>query len=189
MIDNDPVFEQIINHTLVFEGSYSNDPADPGGETRYGISKRSYPHVDIAALTITQARAIYYRDYYKSPHIDRIVTYADAPQLAAKVFDLGVNTGHRRAIQMLQRAINQVCAGEVAARRAAPWRQKIARLIQGKPLATDGIIGPVTLGVLRACPHHDALLMALKGEAYQHYIKLGKPRFISGWLRRLGADA
>ena len=32
---------------LQTEGGYVNDPADPGGETKYGISKKAYPTVDI----------------------------------------------------------------------------------------------------------------------------------------------
>ena len=37
------LFEQAITTTLQHEGGYVNDPADPGGETRYGISKRAFP--------------------------------------------------------------------------------------------------------------------------------------------------
>lgn len=188
MID-DQVFQHIVSHTLQFEGGYVNDPADPGGETKYGISKRAYPKLDIAALTATDAMRIYYRDYYKSPHIDRIVTYADAPLLAGKVFDLGVNTGHRNAVKLLQRAVNQVCTGEVPVLRNSPWRQRIARITGGKPLAVDGIIGGITLGAIKDCPFQDALLMALKGEAYKYYTKLKKPLYLPGWLTRLAGDA
>ncbi|TVO70883.1 peptidoglycan-binding protein [Sedimenticola selenatireducens] len=46
------------------EGGYVNDPDDPGGETKHGISKRSYPDLDIANLTEDQARAIYFHDYW-----------------------------------------------------------------------------------------------------------------------------
>ena len=46
---------EAIEHVLKFEGGYVNDPDDPGGETNFGISKRSYPDLDIAALTVADA--------------------------------------------------------------------------------------------------------------------------------------
>ena len=39
-------FERAIDKTLAWEGGYVNDPKDPGGETKYGISKRAHPDVD-----------------------------------------------------------------------------------------------------------------------------------------------
>lgn len=47
------------------EGGYNNDPRDPGGETKFGISKRAYPELNIPEVTEDQARSIYYLDYYK----------------------------------------------------------------------------------------------------------------------------
>ncbi len=59
------LFEHAITITLQHEGGYVNDPADPGGETRYGISKRAFPKVDIANLTINKAKAIYKAFYWE----------------------------------------------------------------------------------------------------------------------------
>ncbi|WP_321532284.1 glycosyl hydrolase 108 family protein [uncultured Desulfuromonas sp.] len=184
-----PVFERIAAYTLQFEGGYTFDPADPGGETKYGISKRSYPDLDIKNLTIEDAVRIYYRDYYHLPRINRIADQSSAHDLAAKTFDLAVNTGQRRAIKLLQRAINQVCGGDVKAVRRNKWRQAMARLFQRGPLAVDGIIGPITIEAINICPYKTALLMALKGEAYQHYIRQKKPLYLPGWLERLEGDA
>jgi lysozyme family protein len=50
---------------LAVEGGYVNNPADPGGETKYGISKRAYPNIDIAKLTLDQALNIYYNAYWQ----------------------------------------------------------------------------------------------------------------------------
>ncbi len=44
-------FDEIIEVVLHHEGGYVNDPDDPGGETNFGIAKRSHPDVDIANLT------------------------------------------------------------------------------------------------------------------------------------------
>ena len=51
-IDN---FTRAISFVLKWEGGYVNDPADPGGKTKYGISKRYHPKVDIKALTEKEA--------------------------------------------------------------------------------------------------------------------------------------
>ncbi len=55
-----------------WEGGYVNDPHDAGGETNMGISKRSYPDVDIKHLTREDAEEIYYRDFWmrRSRHWD-----------------------------------------------------------------------------------------------------------------------
>ncbi len=51
-------------------GGYTNDPVDTGGETKYGISKRAHPDVDIANLTLEDALAIYRRDYWDFYRLD-----------------------------------------------------------------------------------------------------------------------
>lgn len=79
-------------------GGYTNDPSDKGGETKWGISKRSYPHLDIAGLTIQDAIDIYCEDYWVPLCADQIVK-----QVVANVlFDFAVNTGRRRAIKLMQ---------------------------------------------------------------------------------------
>lgn len=173
-------FQIIVTDTLQFEKGYVNDPSDPGGETRFGISKRSYPHLDIFNLTIEEAIEIYREDFWRKPWINRIDDFS----LARKTFDLAVNTGQVTAVKMLQRAINTVCAGQVAPRRRAEWREKITQLLNGKPLRVDGIIGPITLEVLEQCPYQGALRTALRGEAYSHFKRLN-PLYIPGWLERL----
>lgn len=49
---------------IKWEGGYVNDPNDPGGETKFGISKRAFPHLDILSLTFDQALEIYRREYW-----------------------------------------------------------------------------------------------------------------------------
>ena len=55
-----------IEFVLRWEGGYANDVRDPGGETMYGLSRRSYPDLDFSALTVDQAKMIYFRDYWKA---------------------------------------------------------------------------------------------------------------------------
>ena len=88
------------------EGGYVNDPRDPGGETKYGISKRAYPNEDIANLTLDQAQAIYQRDYWVPAGCDVV---PDA--IKFDVFDTAVNSGVRAAIKMIQGAVGQTTDG------------------------------------------------------------------------------
>jgi lysozyme family protein len=96
MTNYDEAFERLIGH----EGGWVNNPRDPGGETKYGISKRSYPRVDIKNLTLDDAKAIYHRDYWLAAGCDKL-----APPLNYFVFDFAVNAGVRRAIILLQKAV------------------------------------------------------------------------------------
>jgi lysozyme family protein len=64
----DSTFDRLIGN----EGGYSNDPADPGGETNWGISKRSYPNVDIKKLTKDGAKAIYLMDFWSPLSADKM---------------------------------------------------------------------------------------------------------------------
>lgn len=93
-------FATAVRHVLTHEGGYVNDPNDPGGETKFGISKRSFPNLDIAALTEADAIAIYRVDYWQRLQCDEL-----PPALAIIVFDTGVNMGRTRAVLLLQQAL------------------------------------------------------------------------------------
>lgn len=82
-------FDEAFNLIIGFEGGYSNDPNDPGGETKFGISKRAHPKLDIKNLTLDQAKEIYFRDYWQSAGCPGIPVKAH--QIA--VFDCAVNQG------------------------------------------------------------------------------------------------
>ena len=53
-----------ISHVLAAEGGLVNDLKDPGGVTKFGISQRAYPALNIRALSLDDAKAIYQRDYW-----------------------------------------------------------------------------------------------------------------------------
>lgn len=91
----DKAFDLLIDH----EGGYVNHPDDPGGETKYGISKRAYPNEDIRNLTLARAKEIYKRDYW-----DRVEAESLPVNVRFDVFDVAVNSGVRTAVRMLQRA-------------------------------------------------------------------------------------
>lgn len=108
MITFDVAFDRLISH----EGGYVNDPRDPGGETKFGISKRSYPQLDIAKLTLEDAKAIYLRDFWNP--------LGDAhPAVKFQAFDFAVNSGISTAIRKLQSAIGVADDGHWGAVSAA----------------------------------------------------------------------
>ena len=88
------------------EGGYVNDPRDPGGETKYGISKRAHPTLDIFNLTLEAAKETYLNQYWLPAHCD------DLPwPLCLLVFDGAVNQGTDATIKLLQKASNTVQDG------------------------------------------------------------------------------
>lgn len=89
----DEAFKVVVGH----EGGYVNDSQDPGGETKYGISKRQYPHLDIAALTFDEARQIYLIDYWNAMDCGTF-----ASPVALVLFDCAVNQGVGRARKLAQ---------------------------------------------------------------------------------------
>jgi lysozyme family protein len=91
-------FNDCITPLLRHEGGYVNHPADPGGETKFGITIRRYPHLDIFNLTREQAIEIYRRDWWDKLKIDLL-----PPHIRYMVFDCAVNCGAGNAIKMLQR--------------------------------------------------------------------------------------
>ena len=114
------MFDQAFAIVVGEEGGYGANPADPGnwtsgrrgtGEcrgTKFGISAAAYPMLDIAALTVEQARAIYKRDYWDKVSGDRL----PAP-LALLAFDAAVNNGIGRAARWLQSAAGVTADGVV----------------------------------------------------------------------------
>lgn len=98
----DECFEALLGH----EGGYVNNPTDPGGETKFGISKRSYPALNIAELTIDRAKAIYLADYWGPAGCDSV-----PETLRFDLFDTAVNSGVRAAIRMLQEAVGETTDG------------------------------------------------------------------------------
>ncbi len=63
-------FNDIIEVVLHHEGGYVNDPKDPGGETNFGVAKRSHPDVDIKNLTKDGAKEIYKEHYWDGNKVE-----------------------------------------------------------------------------------------------------------------------
>ena len=114
------VFERAFAVVVGHEGGLSLNAADPGnwtggacglGEcrgTKFGVSAAVYPGLDIAALTLMEAQAVYRRDYWERVQGDLL-----PPPLALLVFDAAVNNGVGRAVRWLQGAAGVVADGVI----------------------------------------------------------------------------
>lgn len=84
------------------EGGYVNDPRDPGGETKHGITRAflnslvDYRLYAVKDLTEATARAIYKKYFWDALSCDSLPSGLDIA-----VFDCAVNQGPGRAHQLL----------------------------------------------------------------------------------------
>ncbi len=98
---NNMDFEQAVSIVMRIEGGYVNDPNDPGGETRWGISKRAFPWVNIKTLTEEQARSLYFTHYWIPAKCGFL-----PERIRLIFFDMCVLHGKYAATKTLQRALN-----------------------------------------------------------------------------------
>ncbi len=122
-------FVEFIPFVFQWEGGYDNDPADPGGETHYGIDKRSHPGVDIKALTRSGAQEIYWREYWV-----RYGCEALPYPLGEVFFNCCVNCGAGRARKLAGLAHD---AGRFLDEQEAFYR----RLAQARPASRKFLAG------------------------------------------------
>jgi len=92
-------FYKSLEFVLKWEGGYVNDPDDPGGETKWGISKRYHPDEDIRGLSPERAAEIYYEDYWITTACDLLPL-----PLSTVMFDSAVACGPARAVEWLERS-------------------------------------------------------------------------------------
>ncbi|HVA69678.1 MAG TPA: glycosyl hydrolase 108 family protein [Candidatus Binataceae bacterium] len=159
-------FVRAVGRLLVDEGGYVDNPEDPGGATKFGISQRDYPELDIKALTREAAAAIYFRDWWERYRFSDL-----SGAIGAKLFDLSVNMGPDHAAKCLQRA-SRAC---------------------GRPVVEDGVLGPASLRAIRAV-NQLALMAAFRSEAAGYYraiaaLERGRRddadrEFLQGWINR-----
>lgn len=173
------MFGEAFKDLMKWEGEqYTNDPDDPGGETKYGISKKAFPNINIKELTLDQAEKIYYSKYWKIAKCADILE-ACGYELAQKVFNIAVNIGPVTAIKLLQRAMWSAFR---------PSEAKQVREDIFTYLKDDGVMGPITNGMLNLI-NSDALLATFKSEVASYYRILiernnSLKKYEKGWLRR-----
>lgn len=161
-------FQKAVQVLLSHEGGYRNRPSDPGGETKFGITARSYPKINIKALTREGAISIYKADWWDRYGYGSFGNYP----LALKVFDLAVNIGPGRAHRFLQEAVNELLqAGGGEARFY---------------LQVDGELGPLTFESVNVVDP-TCLLLRFLSKVHAHYKKCAvkQPDELKGWENRL----
>lgn len=169
---NETRFDRAFAVVLGHEGGYQALPQDrgnytPGGllkGTKWGISARSYPDLDIKNLTQAQAKQIYRADFW-----NKYYDLLKSEELAIKVFDFGVNAGPKRAVQCLQRAI----------------------AASGKSVVVDGVMGPNTTHLANSIDS-ERLVQAFKDQILIHYKRVvsndpTQAVFANGWKKRANA--
>jgi len=150
-------FDDIIEVVLHHEGGYVNDPVDPGGETNFGIAKRSHPDVDIKNLTKEGAKEIYKEHYWDKNKVESL-----PEELRHIFFDMCVNQGRGRAVKILQRAANA----------------------KGAELKVDGGLGPKTIAAMEGVELQRVRAYRVK---YYSDLVTRKPdleKFYFGWFKR-----
>jgi len=150
-------FDEIIEVVLEHEGGYVNDPKDPGGETNFGIAKRSNPDVDIKNLTKAEASLIYKTKYWDKNKVESL-----PEELWHIYFDMCVNMGRSRAVKILQQsAVNR-----------------------GRNIKVDGGLGPNTIKALKGVELER--VRAFRVRYYVELVnkKPDLEKFYFGWFRR-----
>lgn len=175
-------FDRALAHTVGIEGGYSNDSADSGGATRYGITERvarAFGHMgEMRELPIEVATEIYRQNYWKLLHLDKVALLSEA--IAIELFDTAVNTKQGFASESLQRCLN------VFNREQADYPD----------VEVDGLIGGDTLASLTVflakrgrTAGEPVLIEALNSLQGAYYITLAEARqkdekFTFGWIRQ-----
>lgn len=171
---------KIINNIIEIEGDYVNDPADSGGETKYGITiavARAYGYEgEMTDLPRETAFSIYTDKYWDKLHLDSVEQLSE--KVATELADTAVNMGTERAATFLQRSLNVLnLRGTLYA-----------------DIGVDGHIGPATLTALVAFLDErgrdgelvlESMLNALQGAFYVELAERREKdeRFVYGWFK------
>jgi lysozyme family protein len=100
----------MIDRIIAREGGakITRDPNDPGGLTKFGISQKAYPNLDIANLTYEQAKDIYIRDYYTKNNIQLLPERFQEP-----VLDFTVHSGPMNGVGLFQKIVGAKPDGKI----------------------------------------------------------------------------
>ncbi|MCL7408010.1 holin-associated N-acetylmuramidase [Marivivens donghaensis] len=167
--------QEIAKGIVAREGGYVNDPADPGGPTKYGVTLATLQRLrrdvtgdgriddrDVRALRDTDAVDIFVEHYFNQPRIGEL-----PEPLQASVFDMYVNSG-AGAVRILQRLL---CDMRI-------------------PVAIDGVLGPQTIAAAHrgydAAPDHIVDAYGIARRNYYYALADGRPSLRKFATRRDG---
>ena len=173
---HEEAFEKAMAHVAEWEGVYSNDKYDAGGETKYGVCMEFLRDLgtrgggdinhdgvvdrrDVIAVTKQDAKKIFKKEFWDKPKLERF-----HPIVAMMMFDSNVNCGCRQTNKLLQRAVKT---------------------------ADDGIIGPKTIAAAEAMPVSQIIArFSEQRRRFYNGLASNKPtqkKFLKGWLNRTNA--
>jgi len=177
---------ELAEEIVAREGGYVNDPDDPGGATKHGVTEATLARLghdtdgdgkvdagDVRTLKPADAVEIFIAHYYNKPRIDAL-----PEALQPAVFDMYVNAG-ANAVRLLQELLNEM----------------------GRSVAVDGIVGPETIAAARAAaaaaPDHIADAYGIARRNYYYALAERRPASRKyarardggkgGWIRRAEA--
>ena len=189
-------FDECFEKLLGYEGGYSNNENDAGGETYKGISRVYYPYLELWDIIdrykglprkefekklskdkeLNKLVKVFYKnEYWNAMNLN---SFNEFPKIQYELFDTAINMGKKNAVKILQRAINLLNRNE-----------KICM-----DLKVDGILGRITLKSFYKIVEYDKsdkyiyfYLNLLQGERYVKSMEKRKQNenFARGWTRRL----
>jgi lysozyme family protein len=168
-----PDFDKAVSKLLREEGGYVNDPRDPGGETKYGISKRwllrmGLGMVNVSTITVPQASEWYRKHWWDEYQYGKV----HDQRVAEELLDMAVVAGPRAAHKCIQRAMI-----------AVGWARGVP-----SNLIDDGVLGPISRNALQEYTEDPALALALlaafKSEQAGWFRGLDDKVYEKGWVAR-----
>lgn len=159
-------FALALELVLGVEGGFVHHPMDNGGETKFGISARAHPGIDIRSITLDEAKRIYWRDYALPIQFESLAEISESVAIAT--FDAAVHHGPSQASRFLQRAAGMDNGG------------------------LDGVVGPKTLRRVAEWVVLDEteLLNRFHTIRLMHFVQIvqadpDQHQFLKGWIRRV----
>jgi lysozyme family protein len=170
-------------NTVAVEGDkYTNDPADSGGETKWGITRTTAIENGYVGqmkdLDEATAKSIAKKAFWDVMRLDDIVRLSDA--VAMELFDTGFNCGPGTSGRFLQRGLNALNHDQD----------------DYADIAEDGKMGHGTTGALalylaKRHPLEEGelvMLRVLNGQQLAYYLDLTRSRvkderFFYGWVK------
>jgi lysozyme family protein len=172
-----PDFKKAVKNVLEREGILTDDPDDSGGLTKYGISQKAFPNIDITNLTREQAIEIYRELYWERSGASKV----QSQLVAEELFDTSVNMGVTTAVTIMQRSVNKL------SKMLCDAGYKSKNLM----LSTDGIFGSRTQEAVNSVVSRwDSTLWKIMNHLqFSQYELLVESRpanaqFLLGWINR-----
>jgi len=167
-------FRTALLATLSAEGLYSNHPSDRGGRTKYGVTESTFKVAvdrgiisgvaDIKDLSADQAAAVFKAFFWDEIRGDEMID----DDIAAEIFDTAVNSGPAKATVVAQLALQYL----------------------GERVKVDGVMGPITIGLINKWSRKDAraLFICLNGFQFVHFVAIVNEGLLDEIEKRVKSD-